>query len=198
MYKEYLKKQETLKKAYIDLLEIIMEEKSYNEEHLELLLSIGKSMLVMKEALFITIKECTFKNNNYNILKRLLERLETETDEKWNLDHFIKANNNKEVAFIVLKKEDYPLDFIGTQSYEKLHKQAEFGNKTEDYLIYEEKQNPSFRLEYYLTKSKPHLQKFFKEGYNFSTNYSMLQEEIVDMVMKSYEINYKKLKQRKK
>ena len=199
MYKEYLKKQKTLKKAYIDLLEIIMEEKSYNEEHLELLLSIGKSMLVMKEALFITIKECTFKNNNYNILKRLLERLETETDEKWNLDYFTKTNNNdQEVTFIVLKKEDYPLDFIATQSYEELHKQAEFGNTTEDYLIYEEKQNQTFELGYYLTSSKPHLQKFFKEGYNFSTNYSMLQEEIINMVMNSYEINYKKLKQRKK
>ena len=93
-YKEYLKKQETLKKAYIDLLEIIMEEKSYNEENLELLLSIGKSILIMKEALFITIKECTFKNNNYNILTKLIERLETETDENWNLDYFAKTNNN--------------------------------------------------------------------------------------------------------
>ena len=94
MYKEYLKKQETLKKAYIDLLEIIMEEKSYNEENLELLLSIGKSILIMKEALFITIKECTFKNNNYNILTKLIERLENETDENWNLDYFAKTNNN--------------------------------------------------------------------------------------------------------
>lgn len=199
MYKEYLKKQETLKKAYIDLLEIIMEEKSYDEKNLELLLSIGKSIIIMDEALFITIKECTFKNNNYNILTKLIERLENETDEKWNIDYFSKTNdNNKVVSFIIIKKEDFPLDFIKTQSYKKLHKQAESGNIAEDYLIYEEKQTTWFELGYYLTKSKPNIQKFFKNGYSFSTKYSMLQEEIINMVMNSYEINYKKLKQRKK
>lgn len=198
MYKEYLKKQETLKKAYIDLLEIIMEEKSNNEKHLELLLSIGKSILIMREALFITIRECTFQNNNYSIITKLLNTLEFETEESWNLDFFRKTNNDKEITFIVLKKEDYPIDFIGTQSYEELHKQAEFGNTQEDYLIYEENQNQYFDLGIYLTKSKPYLQRFFKKGYKFSSYYSILQDKLTNTVMNSYEINYKKLKQRKK
>ncbi len=198
MYKKYLNKQETLKKAYINLLEIIMEEKSYNEENLELLLSIGKSILVMREALFITIKECTFQNNNYSIITKLLNLLESETGEKWNLDFFKKENNNKEITFIVLKKEGYPLDFIGTQSYKELHKQIESGNTQEDYLIYEENQNQYFDLGIYLTKSKPYLQRFFKKGYKFSSYYSLLQEDLTNSVMNSYETNYKKIKQRKK
>lgn len=199
MYKEYLENQENLKKAYIELLKIIIEEKNYNEEKLELLLSIGKNIILMNEAMSLSITECTFQNNNYNILSKLLEILEEETDEKWNLDYCSKtSDNDKIVLFLVIKKEELPLDFISTKSYEELHHKAQFGNKTKDYIIYDEIQGSWFELGYYLTKTKPYLHKFFKIDYNFSANYPMLQEEIINMVMNSYKTNYKKVKNQKK